>query len=68
MDTIPVMPRGKLVANGTPCIVNGPNGREEAASLQERQPVLATWSKAEISVSSTGETEMVANARRPEFA
>ena len=50
MDTIPVVLGGKLVADGTPCIVYGPNAKEQVASLQERQLVLATWQKTEIAV------------------
>ena len=67
MDTILVVLGGKLVADGTPCIVYGPNAREQAASLQKRRPVLATWQKTEIAVYSTGETDMVAKACRSEF-
>ena len=33
MGTIPVVLGGKLVADGIPCIVYGPNAREQAASL-----------------------------------
>ena len=58
---------GKLVADGTPCIVYGPNAREYAASLQERQHVLATWQKTEIAVYNKGETDMVAKAIRTGF-
>ena len=52
MDTIPVVLGGKMVGDGTPCIVYGPNAnaREQAASLQERQPVPATWQKTKIAV------------------
>ena len=64
MDMIPVVLGGKLVADGTPCIVYGPNAREQATSLQERQPLLATLQKTEIAVYSTGETDMVAKANR----
>ena len=67
MDTIPVLLGSKLVVDGTPCILYGPNAREQAASLQERQRVLATWQKTEIAVYSTGETDMVAKASRTEF-
>ena len=67
MDTIPVVLGGKLVADGTPCIVYGPNARMQATSLQERQLVLATWQKTEIAVYSTREKDMVAKASRTEF-
>ena len=33
MDTIPLVLGGKLVDDGTPCIVYGPNARKQAASL-----------------------------------
>ena len=58
---------GKLVADGTPCIVYGPNTREHAASLQERPLVLSTWQKTKIVVYNTGETDMVANTSLTEF-
>ena len=67
MDTIPVVLGGKLMADGTPCIVYGLNAREQATSLQERQPVLAPWQKTEIAVYNTGETDMVSKASRTEF-
>ena len=45
----------------------GPNAREQATSRQVRQPVLATWQKAEIAVYCTGETDMVSKASRTKF-
>ena len=57
MDTIPMVLGGKLVADGTPCIVYEPNAREQSASLHERQPALALWRN----------TEMVSKASRTEF-
>ena len=42
MDTIPVGLSGKLVDDATSCIVYGPNAREQAAFLHERQLRLAT--------------------------
>ena len=62
IDTIHVVLGGKLVANEIPCIVYWPNTRAKAASLQERQPLLATWQKTEIAVFSIGETDMVPKA------
>ena len=59
MDTSPVVVGDKLVADGTPCIVYGPNAREQAASLPERQPMQATWQKTDIAMDSTRETNMV---------
>ena len=67
MDTIPMLLGGKLVADGTPCSVYGPNAREQAASLQHRQLVQTMWQKTEIAVYCTGETDMVAKASRTKF-
>ena len=67
MDTIFVVLGGKLVVDGTPCIVYGPNAREQAASLQERHSALATWQKTEMAVYNTGETDMVSKGSRTEF-
>ena len=55
------------MVHGTPCIAYGPNAREEVASFQETQLVLAMWQKTEIVVYSIGETNMVSKASPIEF-
>ena len=67
MVMILVVLGGKLVDDGTACIMYGPNRREQAASLQERPLVLATWQKTKIAVYNTGETDMVSKPGRTEF-
>ena len=63
-DVIPIVLGGKLVVDGTPCIIYKTNSRLQATSLKEQQHVLGTWEKSKIALHYSGEEELFLKEER----